>query len=71
MATAQAVRVKPELREEVTAQHALSITQNLLRASIMEIAFLRNLFDDEIFRDAKFGGTKVRTSAGFTRAARV
>jgi len=55
MATAQATRVA-----EVTETASLALMQNMMRVSLSEICWLRNLFPSDVFKDAKFGSTQVK-----------
>jgi hypothetical protein len=48
----------------VTSAQSLSMLKNLVRASVGEICFLRNLFPSDVFRSVSFGGnTSVRALA--------
>ena len=47
MATAQAT--KPVAVQEVTREQSLSLCKNLLRASVSEVCYLRNLFPSSCF----------------------
>ena len=60
---AQAVRpaaTKAAPVKEVTATHSLSLMKNLVRASISEVCYLRNLFPSDCFRASAFGNTTIR-----------
>ena len=39
---------------------SLNLMKNLVRASISEISFQRNLFPSDCFKDTQFGNTKIR-----------
>lgn len=46
--------------KEVTQTQSLAVMKNLVRASISEVCFLRNLFPEDCFKSASFGNTTVR-----------
>lgn len=45
--------VRPKVAQEVTQQQSLAMVQNLLRGSVSQISFLRNLFDEHNYRTVK------------------
>ena len=58
MATSQ--KTRPQQATEASVEQSLALVQNLLRAGVSEIAYLRNLFDDEVFTGSTLGSTKVK-----------
>lgn len=63
MAQAQALRpvttVVTAQSQETTQGQSLALVQNLLRAGISEVAYLRNFFDEDCFSTSSLGATKV------------
>lgn len=52
--------VRPKIAQEVTQQQSLAMVQNLLRGSVSQISFLRNLFDEHNYRNVKIHTMQVR-----------
>ena len=57
MATATATR-PPAVALEASLEQSLALVQNLLRAGVSEIAYLRNFFDEPCFSSSTLGATK-------------
>jgi HORMA domain len=48
-----------KVANELTAQQSLSMIVNLMKASVGEVCYLRNLFDENVFAESLLGGTPV------------